>query len=150
MVLKFVGKVCTSVLAVLLSWVWAVQCSGLLAAVIKELNEVSITSLMIKVITVVISVVALILIWSGVLSLSTIKTVKATSAVVNVYFLTLIGITVAYMAVLGDIKYVMVAELLGAWIIWFVILNALSNIRKSIEVASKPSEVKEESKEVIS
>lgn len=137
MVSKIIGRFLSSIISVMLIWVWAVQCSGLVAALIPSLDNVATTSSMIKIITIVVSIVAIVLIWSGLMNLSKVAGVKVTTGVISGYFLSLIIITVAYMAKLGEIKYVMLAEVAGAWIIWFVILSALSNIRKRIEDTQK-------------
>lgn len=137
MVTKILGRILSSVISVLLAWVWAVQCSGLVAAVIPSLNDVATTTVMIRVITIVMTLLAVVLIWTGLLNFTSVKGVKATSLVISVYFVTLIAVTIGYMAVLGDIKYVMLAEVAGAWIIWFAILSSLSTISKRIEDAEK-------------
>lgn len=137
MVTKILGRILSSVISVLLAWVWAVQCSGLVAALIPSLNDVATTTVMIRVITIVMTLLAVVLIWTGLLNFTSVKGVKATSLVISVYFVTLIAVTIGYMAVLGDIKYVMLAEVAGAWIIWFAILSSLSTISKRIEDAEK-------------
>lgn len=137
MVTKVLGRILSSVISVLLAWVWAVQCSGLVAALIPSLNDVATTTVMIRVITIVMTLLAVVLIWTGLLNFTSVKGVKATSIAISVYFVTLIAVTIGYMAVLGDIKYVMLAEVAGAWIIWFAILSSLSTISKRIEDAEK-------------
>lgn len=137
MVTKILGRILSSVISVLLAWVWAVQCSGLVAALIPSLNDVATTTVMIRVITIVMTLLAVVLIWTGLLNFTSVKGVKATSIAISVYFVTLIAVTIGYMAVLGDIKYVMLAEVAGAWIIWFAILSSLSTISKRIEDAEK-------------
>lgn len=137
MVTKILGRILSSVISALLAWVWAVQCSGLVAALIPSLNDVATTTVMIRVITIVMTLLAVVLIWTGLLNFTSVKGVKATSLVISVYFVTLIAVTIGYMAVLGDIKYVMLAEVAGAWIIWFAILSSLSTISKRIEDAEK-------------
>lgn len=137
MVTKILGRILSSVISVLLAWVWAVQCSGLVAALIPSLNDVATTTVMIRVLTIVMALLAVVLIWTGLLNFTSVKGVKATSIAISVYFVTLIAVTIGYMAVLGDIKYVMLAEVAGAWIIWFAILSSLSTISKRIEDAEK-------------
>lgn len=137
MVTKVLGRILSSVISVLLAWVWAVQCSGLVAALIPSLNDVATTTVMIRVLTIVMTLLAVVLIWTGLLNFTSVKGVKATSITISVYFVTLIAVTIGYMAVLGDIKYVMLAEVAGAWIIWFAILSSLSTISKRIEDAEK-------------
>lgn len=137
MVTKILGRILSSVISALLAWVWAVQCSGLVAALIPSLNDVATTTVMIRVITIVMTLLAVVLIWTGLLNFTSVKGVKATSIAISVYFVTLIAVTIGYMAVLGDIKYVMLAEVAGAWIIWFAILSSLSTISKRIEDAEK-------------
>lgn len=137
MVTKILGRILSSVISALLAWVWAVQCSGLVAALIPSLNDVATTTVMIRAITIVMTLLAVVLIWTGLLNFTSVKGVKATSLVISVYFVTLIAVTIGYMAVLGDIKYVMLAEVAGAWIIWFAILSSLSTISKRIEDAEK-------------
>lgn len=140
MVLKVIGRFVSSILSVMLSWVWAVQCSGVVAALVPELNEVSTTTLMIQGITIGLSVVAVVLIWSGVMAFSNLKRLKVTNAVISLYFISLIGLTVGYMALLGEVKYVLLFEVICAWVIWFVIMTSISNIRKNIK---KSMEVEE-------
>lgn len=137
MVTKILGRILSSVISALLAWVWAVQCSGLVAALIPSLNDVATTTVMIRVITIVMTLLAVVLIWTGLLNFTSAKGVKATSIAISLYFVTLIAVTIGYMAVLGDIKYVMLAEVAGAWIIWFAILSSLSTISKRIEDAEK-------------
>lgn len=137
MVTKVLGRILSSVISVLLAWVWAVQCSGLVAALIPSLNDVATTTVMIRVLTIVMALLAVVLIWTGLLNFTSVKGVKSTSIAISVYFVTLIAVTIGYMAVLGDIKYVMLAEVAGAWIIWFAILSSLSTISKRIEDAEK-------------
>lgn len=137
MITKVLGRILSSVISALLAWVWAVQCSGLVAALIPSLNDVATTTVMIRVITVVMTLLAVVLIWTGLLNFTSVKGVKSTSIAISVYFVTLIAVTIGYMAVLGDIKYVMLAEAAGAWIIWFAILSSLSTISKRIEDAEK-------------
>ena len=137
MATKILGRILSSVISVLLAWVWAVQCSGLVAALIPSLNNVATTTVMIRVITIVMTLLAVVLIWTGLLNFTSVKGVKATSIAISVYFVTLIAVTIGYMVVLGDIKYVMLAEVAGAWIIWFAILSSLSTISKRIEDAEK-------------
>lgn len=137
MVSKIIGRVVSSIISVCLAWVWAVQCAGLIGAVIPSLDSIPSTTLMIRVITIVVSVVAFILIWSGIMNLSKSKGIKVTSGIISAYFLTLIAITILYMVIIGDLKYVMLAEVVGAWVIWFVILSALSSMRKKVEEADK-------------
>lgn len=137
MITKVLGRILSSVISALLAWVWAVQCSGLVAALIPSLNDVATTTVMIRVITVVMTLLAVVLIWTGLLNFTSVKGVKSTSIAISVYFVTLIAVTIGYMAVLGDIKYVMLAEVAGAWIIWFAILSSLSTISKRIEDAEK-------------
>ena len=137
MVTKILGRILSSVISSLLAWVWAVQCSGLVAALIPSLNDVATTTVMIRVLTIVMALLAVVLIWTGLLNFTSVKGVKATSIAISVYFVTLIAVTIGYMAVLGDIKYVMLAEVAGAWIIWFAILSSLSTISKRIEDAEK-------------
>lgn len=137
MVSKIIGRVVSSIISVCLAWVWAVQCAGLIGAVIPSLDSIPSTTLMIRVITIVVSVLAFILIWSGIMNLSKSKGIKVTSGIISAYFLTLIAITILYMIIIGDLKYVMLAEVVGAWVIWFVILSALSSMRKKVEEADK-------------
>lgn len=137
MILKIIGRIFATVISIVLAWVWAVQFSGLTAAIIQSLNNTESTSVMIRNVTIVVAVFAVILIWSGVLGFSSIGKIKATSISISLYFITLIAITIGYMAVWGEIKYVMLGEVAGAWVIWFVILSALSNLRKRFEDAEK-------------
>ena len=137
MVTKILGRILSSVISALLAWVWAVQCSGLVAALIPSLNDVATTTVMIRVITIVMTLLAVVLIWTGLLNFTSAIGVKVTSIAISLYFVTLIAVTIGYMAVLGDIKYVMLAEVAGAWIIWFAILSSLSTISKRIEDAEK-------------
>lgn len=135
MVFRVIGRFFSSIISVCLSWVWAVQFSGFIGSVVPSLDDLATTTTMIWAITIALSLIALFLIWSGIMNLSKIRGVAVTRGVISGYFVTLIALTLGYMTSLGDIKYVMLGEVAGAWVIWFAILAALANIKKNILAA---------------
>jgi hypothetical protein len=112
--------------------VLSVQVTALIAALVPSVNNVDTTSKIIIGCTLVFSIIVTILIWANKMNLSSTQGVTVTSIVCNVYFIVLVASTLLYMAVLGEIKYIMLGEIALTWVIWFVFISVFSNIKKSL------------------
>lgn len=121
-----VKKLILSVFAVILSIVWGVQATGLLGMLISSLNNYDATTKLIIGISIVVSLVGLYFVWSGRLSYKDDKTITFTKRVCDAYFLSLILLVLLYMVVVGDIKYVLLFEVVVTWVIWFFIRSCIS------------------------
>lgn len=129
---KAFSKLVVNILSIIMACVLAVQVTALIAALIPSVNSVDTTSKIIIGCTIVFSIIVTILIWANKMNLSSTQGVTVTSIVCNVYFIVLVASTLLYMAVLGEIKYVMLGEIALTWVIWFVFISVFSNIKKSL------------------
>lgn len=129
---KVFSKLVVNILSIIMACVLAVQVTALIAALVPSVNNVDTTSKIIIGCTLVFSIIVTILIWANKMSLSSTQGVTVTSIVCNVYFIVLVASTLLYMAVLGEIKYVMLGEIALTWVIWFVFISVFSNIKKSL------------------
>lgn len=129
---KAFSKLVVNILSIIMACVLAVQVTALIAALIPSVNNVDTTSKIIIGCTIVFSIIVTILIWANKMNLSSTQGVTVTSIVCNVYFIVLVASTLLYMAVLGEIKYVMLGEIALTWVIWFVFISVFSNIKKSL------------------
>ena len=129
---KVFSKLVVNILSIIMACVLAVQVTALIAALVPSVNNVDTTSKIIIGCTLVFSIIVTILIWANKMSLSSTQGVTATSIVCNVYFIVLVASSLLYMAVLGEIKYVMLGEIAITWVIWFVFISVFSNIKKSL------------------
>lgn len=128
---KVFSKLVVNILSIIMACVLAVQVTALIAALVPSVNNVDTTSKIIIGCTLVFSIIVTILIWANKMNLSSTQGVTVTSIVCNVYFIVLVASTLLYMAVLGEIKYVMLGEIALTWVIWFVFISVFSNIKKS-------------------
>lgn len=126
--MKIVMKLILSVFSVLLSVVWAVQAAGVLGALISSFNNVETTTRIIVAVSVIMSVIGIVLVWLGKISS---ENTKVTKYICNAYFASLIALVVIYMLLIGDIKYVLLAECAATWVIWFVILGCIRKIEET-------------------
>lgn len=140
--MKLLKKIILSVIVLVFSSVWSVQFAGVCGALIKSLNNVSTTSSIIVAVTAILFIIGLFLVWSNRLSLDTLKSADISLFTCNLYFASLIILVIAYMALLKDIKYVLLAECLVTWVIWFVIMGC---IKKTIGIMSSNKEGEESS-----
>lgn len=129
---KVFSKLVVNILSIIMACVLAVQVTALIAALVPSANNVDTTSKIIIGCTIVFSIIVTILIWANKMNLSSAQGVTVTSIVCNVYFIVLVASTLLYMAVLGEIKYVMLGEIALTWVIWFVFISVFSNIKKSL------------------
>lgn len=129
---KVFSKLVVNILSIIMACVLSVQVTALIAALVPSVNNVDTTSKIIIGCTLVFSIIVTILIWANKMSLSSTQGVTVTSIVCNVYFIVLVASTLLYMAVLGEIKYVMLGEIALTWVIWFVFISVFSNIKKSL------------------
>lgn len=129
---KVFSKLVVNILSIIMTCVLAVQVTALVAALVPSVNNVDTTSKIIIGCTIVFSIIVTILIWSNKMNLLSAQGVTVTSIVCNVYFVVLVASTLLYMAVLGEIKYVMLGEIALTWVIWFVFISVFSNIKKSL------------------
>ena len=129
---KVFSKLVVNILSIIMACVLAVQVTALIAALVPSANNVDTTSKTIIGCTIVFSIIVTILIWANKMNLSSTQGVTVTSIVCNVYFIVLVASTLLYMAVLGEIKYVMLGEIALTWVIWFVFISVFSNIKKSL------------------
>lgn len=129
---KVCSKLVVNILSIVMACVLSVQVTALIAALVPSVNNVDTTSKIIIGCTIVFSIIVTILIWANKMNLSSTQGVTATSIVCNVYFIVLVASTLLYMAVLGEIKYVMLGEIALTWVIWFVFISVFSNIKKSL------------------
>lgn len=129
---KVFSKLVVNILSIIMACVLAVQVTALIAALVPSVNNVDTTSKIIIGCTIVFSIIVTILIWANKMNLSSTQGVTVTSIVCNVYFIVLVASTLLYMAVLGEIKYVMLGEIALTWVIWFVFISVFSNIKKSL------------------
>lgn len=129
---KAFSKLVVNILSIIMACVLAVQVTALIAALIPSVNNVDTTSKIIIGCTIVFSIIVTILIWANKMNLSSTQGVTVTSIVCNVYFIVLVASTLLYMAVLGEIKYIMLGEIALTWVIWFVFISVFSNIKKSL------------------
>lgn len=129
---KAFSKLVVNILSIIMACVLAVQVTALIAALIPSVNNVDTTSKIIIGCTIVFSIIVTILIWANKMNLSSTQGVTVTSIVCNVYFIVLVASTLLYMAVLGEIKYVMLGEIALTWVIWFIFISVFSNIKKSL------------------
>lgn len=129
---KAFSKLVVNILSIIMACVLAVQVTALIAALIPSVNSVDTTSKIIIGCTIVFSIIVTILIWANKMNLSSTQGVTVTSIVCNVYFIVLVASTLLYMAVLGEIKYIMLGEIALTWVIWFVFISVFSNIKKSL------------------
>ena len=127
---KVFTRVLMCILVVAFSWVWSVQATALIAAVVASLNDVSITSVMIIVLTVICSAVGIFLVASGKMNVTSASGAGVALIVCNVYFVSLITITVLYMIVLGELKYTLLGEVALTWVLWFALMSVISNAKK--------------------
>lgn len=129
---KVFSKLVVNILSIIMACVLAVQVTALIAALVPSVNNVDTTSKIIIGCTIVFSIIVTILIWANKMNLSSTQGVTVTSIVCNVYFIVLVASTLLYMAVLGEIKYIMLGEIALTWVIWFVFISVFSNIKKSL------------------
>lgn len=129
---KVFSKLVVNILSIIMACVLSVQVTALIAALVPSVNNVDTTSKIIIGCTIVFSIIVTILIWANKMNLSSTQGVTVTSIVCNVYFIVLVASTLLYMAVLGEIKYVMLGEIALTWVIWFVSISVFSNIKKSL------------------
>lgn len=129
---KVFSKLVVNILSIIMACVLSVQVTALIAALVPSVNNVDTTSKIIIGCTIVFSIIVTILIWSNKMNLLSTQGVTVTSIVCNVYFVVLVASTLLYMAVLGEIKYVMLGEIALTWVIWFVFISVFSNIKKSL------------------
>lgn len=129
---KVCSKLVVNILSIVMACVLSVQVTALIAALVPSVNNVDTTSKIIIGCTIVFSIIVTILIWANKMNLSSTQGVTVTSIVCNVYFIVLVAGTLLYMAVLGEIKYVMLGEIALTWVIWFVFISVFSNIKKSL------------------
>lgn len=129
---KVFSKLVVNILSIIMACVLAVQVTALIAALVPSVNNVDTTSKIIIGCTLVFSIIVTILIWANKMNLSSTQGVTVTSIVCNVYFIVLVASTLLYMAVLGEIKYIMLGEIALTWVIWFVFISVFSNIKKSL------------------
>ena len=129
---KVCSKLVVNILSIVMACVLSVQVTALIAALVPSVNNVDTTSKIIIGCTIVFSIIVTILIWANKMNLSSAQGVTVTSMVCNVYFIVLVACTLLYMAVLGEIKYVMLGEIALTWVIWFVFISVFSNIKKSL------------------
>lgn len=129
---KVFSKLVVNILSIIMACVLAVQVTALIAALVPRVNNVDTTSKIIIGCTLVFSIIVTILIWANKMNLSSVQGVAVTSVACNVYFIVLVASTLLYMAVLGEIKYVMLGEIALTWVIWFVFISVFSNIKKSL------------------
>lgn len=129
---KVCSKLVVNILSIVMACVLSVQVTALIAALVPSVNNVDTTSKIIVGCTIVFSIIVTILIWANKMNLSSTQGVTVTSIVCNVYFIVLVASTLLYMAVLGEIKYVMLGEIALTWVIWFVFISVFSNIKKSL------------------
>lgn len=129
---KVFSKLVVNILSIIMACVLAVQVTALIAALVPRVNNVDTTSKIIIGCIIVFSIIVTILIWANKMNLSSTQGVTVTSIVCNVYFIVLVASTLLYMAVLGEIKYVMLGEIALTWVIWFVFISVFSNIKKSL------------------
>lgn len=129
---KVCSKLVVNILSIIMACVLSVQVTALIAALVPSVNNVDTTSKIIIGCSLVFSTIVTILIWANKMSLSSTQGVTVTSIVCNVYFIVLVASTLLYMAVLGEIKYVMLGEIALTWVIWFVFISVFSNIKKSL------------------
>lgn len=129
---KVCSKLVVNILSIVMACVLSVQVTALIAALVPSVNNVDTTSKIIIGCTIVFSIIVTILIWANKMNLSSTQGVTVTYIVCNVYFIVLVAGTLLYMAVLGEIKYVMLGEIALTWVIWFVFISVFSNIKKSL------------------
>lgn len=129
---KVFSKLVVNILSIIMACVLSVQVTALIAALVPSVNNVDTTSKIIIGCTLVFSIIVTILIWANKMNLSSTQGVTVTSIVCNVYFIVLVASTLLYMAVLGEIKYIMLGEIALTWVIWFVFISVFSNIKKSL------------------
>lgn len=129
---KVFSKLVVNILSIIMACVLSVQVTALIAALVPSVNNVDTTSKIIIGCTIVFSIIVTILIWANKMNLSSTQGVTVTSIVCNVYFIVLVASTLLYMAVLGEIKYIMLGEIALTWVIWFVFISVFSNIKKSL------------------
>lgn len=129
---KVFSKLVVNILSIIMACVLAVQVTALIAALVPSVNNVDTTSKIIIGCTLVFSIIVTILIWANKMNLSSTQGVTVTSIVCNVYFIVLVASTLLYMAVLEEIKYIMLGEIALTWVIWFVFISVFSNIKKSL------------------
>lgn len=134
--MKVISRLVVNVLSIVMACVLSVQVTALLAALVPNLNSVETTTKIIIGCSIVFSLIVTILIWSGKMNLSSEHGVKITSITCNLYFIVLVASTLLYMAVINEVKYVMLAELVLTWVIWFVFISTFSNIKKNLSASS--------------
>lgn len=135
------SKLVVNILSIIMVCVLSVQVTALIAALVPSVNNVDTTSKIIIGCTIVFSIIVTILIWANKMNLSSTQGVTVTSIVCNVYFIVLVASTLLYMAVLGEIKYIMLGEIALTWVIWFVFISVFSNIKKSLSENTESSSV---------
>lgn len=135
------SKLVVNILSIIMVCVLSVQVTALIAALVPSVNNVDTTSKIIIGCTIVFSIIVTILIWANKMNLSSTQGVTVTSIVCNVYFIVLVTSTLLYMAVLGEIKYIMLGEIALTWVIWFVFISVFSNIKKSLSENTESSSV---------
>lgn len=129
--MKVIRKILMSLIVVFFSFGWSVQAAGLIGAVISSLNDVGKTTNIIIFLTALLSVVGIFLVWFNKISFSTKESTHFSYIICNVYFGTLILLNILYMVVLKDIKYVLLAECVVVWVIWFVLMRTIKSIEES-------------------
>lgn len=142
--MKIVTRLILSVFSVLFAIVWAVQATGVIGALIPSLDNVSTTTKIIIALSVIVSVFGIILVWMGKISLENSKTAKSCKYICNGYFGSLIALVIIYMALVRDIKYVLLAECVITWVIWFVILGCIRKVESLGDTQTPETGIKEE------
>lgn len=142
--MKIVTRLLLSVFSVLFAIVWTVQAAGVLGALIPSLDNVSTTTKIIIALSIIVSVVGIILVWRGKISLENSKTAKSCKYICNGYFGSLIALVIIYMALVRDIKYVLLAECVITWVIWFVILGCIRKVEGLEDTQTSETGIKKE------
>lgn len=138
--MNIVKKVIFSIFMVVFALVWSVQAAGLVGAAVSSLNSINATSRIIVVLSIILSLLGLIFVWMGKFSLHSKESAHFTYILCNVYFGSLILLVILYMAFIGDIKYVLLAECVVTWVIWFVLMNCIKKIESSFYESVSSSE----------
>lgn len=134
--LSFLGKVVVSVFLVLLSGCFAVNFTGVIVVAFK-IEE---TNRILAAVIGLLSVISLIMYWSGFLNLDTLVGIKR----VRYTAVCLLGGSVVcgalYMGLLKDVLQTMLFLMVCLWILLAILLKLLKNIESRLTATEKPAE----------
>ena len=134
--LSFLGKVVVSVFLVLLSGCFAVNFTGVIVVAFK----VEETNRILAAVIGLLSVISLIMYWSGFLNLGTLVGIKRVRYTAVCLFGGTVVCGALYMGLLKDVLQTMLFLMVCLWILLAILLKLLKNIESRLTATEKPAE----------